>query len=348
MKFTTAALSLGLASVATAKSVRNSYPVRRDPQGATFNFPGMRGFGISDTSVTQVFIIWANAGGQGVATTTFNQQVTVTQTVTVPVGGVATAIPGVDGVTTTIQQGATGVVAGTGATHSVTVGGPGRLTFQPDQLSANVGDMVVFTFLGNNHTATQSAFDTPCNPLAGGMDSGFMSNPNSTLSPAPQVAMQVMVAEPLWFFCAQNAHCGKGMTFSINPTAERTHALFQQLAISQNGNGANSAITGGQGAPPAAAPAAPPAAAPPVAAPAGTDALAPLPGSTDTLAPLPGASGVAGIPPVGAVTPGGVISGVGVQNPDGSCSCTVSCGAGSFPAIEAQGLGAFGGVAGIV
>jgi plastocyanin len=81
--------------------------------------------------------------------------------------------------------------------HYVTVGGPGGLVFTPDHVNAKVGDVVLFTFLGNNHTATQSAFTTPCDPLAGGMDSGFMSNPNSTVVPAPQVAMQVMVTDPL-------------------------------------------------------------------------------------------------------------------------------------------------------
>lgn len=60
--------------------------------------------------------------------------------------------------------------------------------------------MVVFTFLSNNHTATQSAFATPCDPLAGGMDSGFVPNVNNTVSPPPQVAMQVTVATPLCKF----------------------------------------------------------------------------------------------------------------------------------------------------
>jgi hypothetical protein len=87
-------------------------------------------------------------------------------------------------------------VAG-GATHSVTVGGPQGLAFDPPQLSANPGDTVIFTFLSQNHTATQSAFDKPCEPLAGGMDSGFQANPNNTINPPPQVAMQVMVSTPL-------------------------------------------------------------------------------------------------------------------------------------------------------
>ena len=193
--------------------------------------------------------------------------------------------------------------------------------------------MVIFTYLGNNHTTTQSAFATPCDPLAGGMDSGFQANVNSSLVPPPQVAMQVMVDTPLWFYCAQNGHCGKGMTFSINPTADKTQAMFQAMAIQQRGNGAGSAITGGQGAVP-----------PPAAVPAAPGQLQPLPGeaATATLALLPGETVAAN--PLGV--PGGVVTGTGAINPDGSCTCAVVCGAGSFPAVEIQGLGGFGGMPG--
>ncbi|GJC82511.1 hypothetical protein ColLi_05349 [Colletotrichum liriopes] len=110
--------------------------------------------------------------------------------------------------------------------------------------------MVVFTFMSQNHTATQSTFAKPCDPLAGGMNSGFMANPNNSVAPPPQVAMQVMVSEPLWFYCAQANHCGKGMTFSINPTAEKSQAIFQSMAIQQKGKGAGGAITGGTPPPP--------------------------------------------------------------------------------------------------
>lgn len=57
--------------------------------------------------------------------------------------------------------------------------------------------MVIFEFMSANHTVTQSAFAEPCKALAGGMDSGFMSNPNNSVVPAPQMAMQVTVATPI-------------------------------------------------------------------------------------------------------------------------------------------------------
>lgn len=100
------------------------------------------------------------------------------------------------------------------------------------------------------------------------------------------------------------------MTFSINPSAAKSQAMFQALAIAQNGTGAGTAITGGGNN--ASAPAAPPAAS---AAPA---------------APAAGGNAVMG---------NGAVQG-------GACVCAVTCSTGSFPAAAAQGLGAFGGMAG--
>ena len=337
MKFSVAALSLCLAPLALAKSVHNVYPVRRDAnkfaarkakakaqQGSLAGL-GLAGFGITETSVQEVILIWVNPGNSA-ATTTVNQQVTVTETVTA--GAVATTVAGEAG-TTTVAAGSSTTVAGTGATHSVTVGGSAGLQFTPSEVKAAVGDMVVFTFLSQNHTATQSAFATPCDPLAGGMDSGFQANPNNTINPPPQVAMQVMVDTPLWFYCAQKGHCGKGMTFSINPTAEKTQAMFQAMAIAQKGAGAGTAITGNGGAANGSEAAAP-------AATASTTSLLPLGGSSTTTAAVAGATN-------------GVTTGSGTTLADGSCVCAVQCGSigtGAFPAVAAQGVGAFGGMPG--
>jgi len=60
--------------------------------------------------------------------------------------------------------------------------------------------MVIFTFEQQNHTVTQASFNTPCEKLEGGMSSGFMANINNTISPAPQLAMQVTVSTPLCKF----------------------------------------------------------------------------------------------------------------------------------------------------
>lgn len=144
---------------------------------------------------TEVILIWANPGG-GAKTETIHDKVTVTQTVTA--GGHATAIPMHDGATTTVKEGETATVPAAGASHTVTVGGPAGLVFFPDQLNnVPVGDTIIFEFLSQNHTVTQSPFDTPCDAIPDGMDSGFMANPNNTVVPPPQVAMQVMGDKPL-------------------------------------------------------------------------------------------------------------------------------------------------------
>ncbi|KAK0368397.1 hypothetical protein CLIM01_14242, partial [Colletotrichum limetticola] len=72
MKFS-AVLALSAAVMASAKSVRNHYPVRRDGHkkgekgqaqaGQIAGLPaGMTGFGVSNSQVTEVIIIWANPG----------------------------------------------------------------------------------------------------------------------------------------------------------------------------------------------------------------------------------------------------------------------------------------------
>ncbi|EPE35947.1 Cupredoxin [Glarea lozoyensis ATCC 20868] len=244
--------------------------------------------GSSSTTVTQVIIIWVNNGG---------------------------------GATTSTMQHASSVAPppAAAATHSVVVGGSAGLVYVPESIQAAVGDMVIFTFMNANHTVTQSAFTEPCVKLPEGMDSGFMPNPNNTMLPAPQMAMQVTVATPIWFYCRQKAHCGKGMTFSINPTAEKSHAMFQQMAVAQNGTGTLAPIQGGAAAPPAAsasaAPPPPAAAAPPAAA-----------------------------PPAAPPAAGAMVPSVGTMQ-GGSCSCACLCGVSSFP-TAAQGINSFGGMSG--
>ncbi|TLS20872.1 uncharacterized protein PpBr36_10853 [Pyricularia pennisetigena] len=338
MKFSSA-LALGAAPLALAKAAHNVYPVKRSSDGIMANSVqissnpnaleqllglGMSGVGLTKEKgtalKTDIIVIWLNQGG-GAPTTQINRQETVTVTKTVTDGTPGPTPPAGGG-------------AGTGTTHNVTVGGPKGLIFEPNEIKAKVGDMVVFKFLSQNHTVTQSAFDTPCDPLAGGMDSGFQANPNNTINPPPLVAMQVMVETPLWFYCraAQGAHCGKGMVFSINPTAEKTHSQFASKAIASKGLGGGGAITGnpttgGGAAPPAANPAAP--------------------ATSSSLAPLPAAGGAAATPATGN-TSGKPTTGQGKLQPDGSCQCVVTCAAGSFPAMGVQGLNNFGGMAGSI
>lgn len=107
------------------------------------------------------------------------------------------------------------------------------------------------------------------------------------------------------------------MTFSINPTKDKTQAMFQAMAIAQKGDGSQTPITD-----------------PSATTPSESQAV-----ETSTAAATETAT--ASAPPAQgtdvAVTPG-----QGTMGGDGSCVCVVTCAAGSFPAA-AQGVGAFGG-----
>ena len=226
MKFTTT-LALGMAPMALGKSVHKVYPGRRGndldarsnhgEKDIAAQLPGVTNansiqvtqdllaqlqgqIGLSTGGGVEINFIWVNPGGDA-ATTVLNEAQTVTVTQTVNGGAAPTegVVGGGENVAAnpTVGAGATGTVAATGATHSVTVGGPQGLSFDPPELKAVQGDTVIFTFLSQNHTATQSAFDTPCVPLDGGMNSGYQANLNNTVDPPPQVAMQVMVSTPL-------------------------------------------------------------------------------------------------------------------------------------------------------
>ncbi|KAM0300233.1 hypothetical protein HYE67_006459 [Fusarium culmorum] len=106
----------------------------------------------------------------------------------------------------------------TGVTHSVNAG-LGGLRFDPDNVVAEVGDVVEWHFLPANHTVAQSSFGEPCKPLADG--TGFFAGFNfaTTAGQAPDV-FQIVVedSKPIWYYCAQQKgnHCQMGMVGVIN------------------------------------------------------------------------------------------------------------------------------------
>lgn len=125
----------------------------------------------------------------------------------------------------------TSSVPAAATTHTVTVGGPLGLLYSPPSLSASAGDKIIFTFLSQNHTLTQSTFDNPCVAKPGGVASGFIPNPNNTVVPAPTFEYVVEGTEPTWWYCAQGKHCQAGMVFAINPTAEKSFEAFLENAV---------------------------------------------------------------------------------------------------------------------
>ncbi|MCJ1481616.1 hypothetical protein MMC06_001775 [Schaereria dolodes] len=231
-----------------------------------------------------------------------------------------------------------------GKTWNVTVGGSAGLVYTPSTIEAAVGDIVVFTFLAKNHTLTQSTFPLPCVKMGGGMDSGFMPNPEGTLYPAPSFSFQVNVTTPLWFYCRQTGHCGMGMVFSINPTVAKSQSDFLAEAIAQNGTKSTMSMTTAPppamttmytAAPPAMSPP-PPMSAPPAAPP---PAAAPPAAAPPAAAPPAAAPPVSSPPASGSNTVGGDTSGSG-----DSCSCSCFCGVADFPPMA--GMYNYGGMGG--
>ncbi|KAF8866389.1 hypothetical protein BDZ45DRAFT_667675 [Acephala macrosclerotiorum] len=106
------------------------------------------------------------------------------------------------------------------ATHNVVVGANGDLLFGPNQVTAAIGDIIHFDFNSTNHTVTQSSFNAPCSPLAGGFNTGF--NQVNKLNHTGVIFrdFEVKVDTPIWFYCAQTvktSHCHKGMVLGVNP-----------------------------------------------------------------------------------------------------------------------------------
>jgi len=145
------------------------------------------------------------------------------------------------------------VVAVSAVTIPVSVGFNNQLVFNPANISAQVGDVVAFTFLNKNHSVTQSTFADPCSIMtapAQGIDSGFQPvAANATM--LPQWSFTVNNASaPLWFYCAQTipaVHCHAGMVFSVNANENSPKSFEAYQAAAMSGNAAAAPPSGGSG-----------------------------------------------------------------------------------------------------
>ena len=244
----------------------------------------------------------------------------------------------------------------------VTVGGEAGLVYSPDTIQAAMYDMVQFNFMAKNHTVTQSTFPKPCNKMMGGIDSGFM--PNSGTGTPPMMMVQVNSTMPIWFYCRQKKpmpHCGAGMTFSINPTADKSQAAFKAAAIAINGTGATAGMMASGGSMAAGVSMAAGAsmaagtymAAAASVAPAMTMATQASVAAT-TMAMAAQAAAATQAASVAQQNQGSMnsgsnsmmVSGSGQTDSSGSCTCSCMCGVQAFAAGSGLGLGMYGGLPG--
>jgi len=141
------------------------------------------------------------------------------------------------------------LVAATGASlvsaqtiHNVTVG-VGGLVYNPNQITAAMGDIVSFEFHPANHTLTQNTFAAPCVPLAGGVTSGFLPVA-ATATAFPVFSFMVNAATPLWFHCGQTGHCAAGMVFAINVNTSTANS-FDAYVTNAKGSASTTASVSG-------------------------------------------------------------------------------------------------------
>ncbi|TFY80698.1 hypothetical protein EWM64_g3321 [Hericium alpestre] len=114
--------------------------------------------------------------------------------------------------------------------------------FQPQRVTAELGDTVFFNFSLGNHTATQSTFSAPCVPAhdsdstINGFNSMFRDAGNETAVTILSVPMLAQnVNQTMWFFDYNT--CGQGGVGVINDNESSTATLagFARNAIRLNG-----------------------------------------------------------------------------------------------------------------
>ncbi|EIW62264.1 uncharacterized protein TRAVEDRAFT_115280, partial [Trametes versicolor FP-101664 SS1] len=117
--------------------------------------------------------------------------------------------------------------------------GRAKLAFTPSSVHATKGSIITFVFDGipGNHTVAQSSFAKPCEPLAGGFDTGFIFVPVNTDPAASLPTFNLIIEDdtkPIWFYCAQlspKPHCMDGMVGAINaPASGNTFSSYVKLA----------------------------------------------------------------------------------------------------------------------
>ncbi|ROW03739.1 hypothetical protein VMCG_05372 [Cytospora schulzeri] len=123
----------------------------------------------------------------------------------------------------------------TRVTHSIVAGLGGALVFDPDNVVAEIGDIVEWHFLPKNHSVAQSSFGQPCVPDASLAQPFFSGFQPSASGQAPNV-FQIVVqdADPIWYYCAQTNgnHCQNGMSGVINQnfSSPNTLAAYKAMA----------------------------------------------------------------------------------------------------------------------
>ncbi|KAJ5824910.1 Cupredoxin [Penicillium robsamsonii] len=114
-------------------------------------------------------------------------------------------------------------------THTIQVGPKSNPhQFDPSEIKANVGDIVVFEFYPTNHSVVQAEYDAPCIPASGdifysGPFANFNLQGGQIVGPPPTWSLRVNNTEPTFFYCTAIDSCTKnGMVGVINPNTTQS------------------------------------------------------------------------------------------------------------------------------
>ncbi|MCJ1439184.1 hypothetical protein MMC27_008575 [Xylographa pallens] len=186
----------------------------------------------------------SSQGGDITITATITDTVTVTQTATITGSAAGTSSQSTSeaiAFSSDLTSSTTMTAPLSKKTHDVLVGafvdGNGTdFLFKPNNITADMGDIVRFNMLGKAHSVTQSQFAKPC-IHNGSFDTQLQPNDKNVTGIIFE-EFEVNVATPLWFYCKQTvavSHCGKGMVFGINPKSQLQMEMFIEMAEAQNG-----------------------------------------------------------------------------------------------------------------
>jgi plastocyanin len=117
--------------------------------------------------------------------------------------------------------------------HEVTLGGapPNEISYVPNNVYAEPGDIIRFVFKQKNHTVTLTSFEDVCKPLLNAVgqpifDSGFKPVAPEQVDHFPTIDFAVQNKDPRFFYCQQTRHCGQGMFGPTPDSRERLLIIF--------------------------------------------------------------------------------------------------------------------------
>jgi plastocyanin len=178
----------------------------------------------------------------------FNQPTTTINmyTSTILLGAIALTGVFAAPATTTLERRIVSRTTPSVVTHTVAVG-RGGLHFEPDNVVAEIGEIVEFHYLPKNHSVAQSSFDKPCVPLdTGAIFSGFQPTTDGQSKNVFQV--EIKTKAPLWFYCSQpvGQHCKNGMNMAVNQVFNSNKTLREyRAAAALTGDPISPAVIGG-------------------------------------------------------------------------------------------------------